>query len=125
MVWTLIEPGIAIVAASMATIRPLLRRMRVRGFESTDNPSSYGHNSAWSTSRRKRSRAGSVPIEEVTLEDLDTKKPSTIVSTSKVAPSVNALSFNELNKSLPTLPAYNDRSSKVRNEVSPIHMGTT
>lgn len=36
MIWTLIEPGVAIVASSLATIRPLLRALRVRGFESTD-----------------------------------------------------------------------------------------
>lgn len=35
MVWTLIEPGVAIVAASLVTIRPLLRQMRLRGFESS------------------------------------------------------------------------------------------
>jgi hypothetical protein len=35
MVWTLVEPGVAIVASSLATIRPLLRALRIRGFEST------------------------------------------------------------------------------------------
>ncbi|KOS19290.1 hypothetical protein ESCO_000445 [Escovopsis weberi] len=32
MTWTIIEPGVAIVASSLATIRPLLRALRVRGF---------------------------------------------------------------------------------------------
>lgn len=36
MVWTLVEPGVAIVASSLVTIKPLLRRMRLRGFESTE-----------------------------------------------------------------------------------------
>lgn len=35
MTWTVIEPGVAIIAASLATIRPLLRAMRVHGFGST------------------------------------------------------------------------------------------
>ncbi|KAL7797535.1 hypothetical protein V8C37DRAFT_279492 [Trichoderma ceciliae] len=35
MIWTIIEPGMAIVASSLATIRPLLRAMRIHGFEST------------------------------------------------------------------------------------------
>ncbi|CRK35699.1 hypothetical protein BN1708_001331 [Verticillium longisporum] len=35
MVWTLVEPGVAIVAASLVTIRPLLRLFRLHGFEST------------------------------------------------------------------------------------------
>lgn len=38
MKWTLIEPGIAIMAASFISIRPLLRALKLRGFEST-NPS--------------------------------------------------------------------------------------
>ncbi len=37
MVWTLVEPGVAIVAASLVTIRPLLRRMSVPGFETIKN----------------------------------------------------------------------------------------
>ena len=35
MVWTLVEPGVAITAASLVTIRPLLRVLKLRGFEST------------------------------------------------------------------------------------------
>ncbi|KAF5505162.1 hypothetical protein CGCS363_v004930 [Colletotrichum siamense] len=36
MVWTLVEPGVAIVASSLVTIRPLLRAWRLNGFTSTD-----------------------------------------------------------------------------------------
>ena len=36
MVWTLIEPGVAIVATSLATIRPLLRAMGIKGFQVTE-----------------------------------------------------------------------------------------
>ncbi|KAI0167989.1 integral membrane family protein [Pestalotiopsis sp. NC0098] len=48
MIWTIVEPGVAIVAASLITIRPLLRAWRVRGFVSTENtkrtdPISHGH----------------------------------------------------------------------------------
>lgn len=51
MVWTLIEPGVAIVASSLVTIRPLLRAWRIRGFQSTENskrtgPSSTAHPSS-------------------------------------------------------------------------------
>jgi hypothetical protein len=35
MVWTLVEPGVAITAACLVTIRPLLRTLKMRGFEST------------------------------------------------------------------------------------------
>jgi hypothetical protein len=42
MVWTLIEPGIAIIAASLVTIRPLLHKWHVSGFGSSKNTSNYG-----------------------------------------------------------------------------------
>ena len=51
MVWTIIEPGLAIVASSLATIRPLLRAMRVRGFESTDHSSDVGGGGVGATSK--------------------------------------------------------------------------
>jgi hypothetical protein len=41
MVWTLVEPGIAIIAASLVTIRPLLRLLRLRGFGTTDRTFGY------------------------------------------------------------------------------------
>jgi hypothetical protein len=34
MVWTLVEPGVAITAACLVTMRPLLRALKFRGFES-------------------------------------------------------------------------------------------
>lgn len=46
MVWTVIEPGLAIVASSLATIRPLLRAMRIRGFESTEDSNKRSHDQA-------------------------------------------------------------------------------
>ncbi|KAL7962439.1 hypothetical protein V8C34DRAFT_183537 [Trichoderma compactum] len=51
MIWTIIEPGVAIVASSLATIRPLLRAMKIRGFESTGRrtrsaPSGYARHTA-------------------------------------------------------------------------------
>lgn len=33
MVWTLVEPGVAIIAASLVTVRPLLRTLDLSGFE--------------------------------------------------------------------------------------------
>ncbi|KAG5996293.1 hypothetical protein E4U52_006921 [Claviceps spartinae] len=35
-IWSLIEVGVAIIASSLATIRPLLRSLRIRGFVSVD-----------------------------------------------------------------------------------------
>jgi hypothetical protein len=67
MVWTLIEPGVAIMASSLATIRPLLRAWRVRGFQSTENSNSkrtgpsYGYGRSRSRSQGIRSGHGAMP----------------------------------------------------------------
>lgn len=34
--WTIIEPGLSIIAASIVTLRPLLRAMKITGFSSAD-----------------------------------------------------------------------------------------
>jgi hypothetical protein len=74
MVWTLIEPGVAIVASSLVTIRPLLRAWRIRGFQSTENSkrtgaTSYGH----PASRTNRSNGGMPGFgsRDVTLVDVE------------------------------------------------------
>lgn len=41
-IWSLVEPGVAIIASSLATIRPLLRSLRIKGFQSTDKTPSTG-----------------------------------------------------------------------------------
>ncbi|KAG6002066.1 hypothetical protein E4U21_003468 [Claviceps maximensis] len=37
-IWSLVEVGVAITASSLATIRPLLRTLKIRGFISMDKP---------------------------------------------------------------------------------------
>ena len=50
----MIEPGVAIVAASLATIRPLLHLLRVKGFQSTQNSrSGYRRSTAWENNMRR------------------------------------------------------------------------
>ncbi|KAI0166964.1 hypothetical protein GGR52DRAFT_584821 [Hypoxylon sp. FL1284] len=58
MVWTLIEPGVAIVASSLVTIRPLLRLWKVKGFGSTgqSHPTGAGYGNSHAMSRTNRSR---------------------------------------------------------------------
>lgn len=63
MVWTLVEPGVAIVAASLVTVRPLLRLLRLRGFHSTgQTPYAYGpaRSGAQSTTRRPDHKAAAL-----------------------------------------------------------------
>lgn len=59
MVWTLVEPGVAIIAASLVTIRPLLRQMRFKGFESTERSRSRGF-----LGRYGRAPGGASKLEE-------------------------------------------------------------
>lgn len=88
MVWTLIEPGVAIVASSLVTIRPLLRQMRFKGFESSEHSRSggfwarYGRsggdrygNKKHSANKRSRAASGGLDAFEVKhdvkLDDLE------------------------------------------------------
>lgn len=66
MVWTIIEPGLAIVASSLATIRPLLRAMRVRGFESTEDSSNKRSRDQQSSPRRMTPRSP-YGLDDITL----------------------------------------------------------
>src|SRR5579871_4103222 len=45
MIWTIIEPGLSIAAASIATFRPLLQVFKIRGFTS-DGPAHRGPGNA-------------------------------------------------------------------------------
>ncbi|KAJ3518194.1 hypothetical protein NM208_g14604 [Fusarium decemcellulare] len=76
MVWTLIEPGVAIIASSLATIRPLLRAMKIRGFESTENTYGTGHSAAM-RSNANRSKPGTMPgfgPNDVSLVNVEPKR---------------------------------------------------
>ena len=80
MVWTLIEPGVAIVASSLVTIRPLLHRMRIKGFVSTENSNTrqYHNRPRTRTSGRAHARPGSMPgfgRGDIRLADMDAPEP--------------------------------------------------
>jgi len=59
MVWTLVEPGVAISAASLITIRPLLRALNFKGFDST-SPS--GSHRAPHSGRHNLSLRNDIPV---------------------------------------------------------------
>ncbi|KXJ92992.1 hypothetical protein Micbo1qcDRAFT_232643 [Microdochium bolleyi] len=73
MVWTLIEPALAIIASSLATIRPLLRAWNIRGFQSTERSRSTGFRYGKQPSRNAGPNGmpgfGSA---DVTLADIET-----------------------------------------------------
>ncbi|GAW16977.1 hypothetical protein ANO14919_064260 [Xylariales sp. No.14919] len=94
MIWTLVEPGIAISAASLATIRPLLRRWRISGFTHSERSRGTGAPSQDQGSRIKRaSKMPGFGPQDVTLFDMEagltpTRKslsPTTGIPTSKFA----------------------------------------
>ncbi|KAK3190600.1 hypothetical protein K4F52_003291 [Lecanicillium sp. MT-2017a] len=76
MVWTLVEPGVAIIASSLATIRPLLRAMRIRGFESTDRTPSTGISSKRNPNSMPGYGPNDVSLNRVTV-DGESKRDST------------------------------------------------
>ncbi|KAI5924832.1 hypothetical protein F4810DRAFT_709402 [Camillea tinctor] len=72
MVWTLIEPGIAITAASLVTIRPLLRKWKLKGFTSTGNSRPTAASSAHPISRTHRSsKMPGFGSQDMTLVDVE------------------------------------------------------
>ncbi|KAI1262467.1 hypothetical protein F5Y18DRAFT_151471 [Xylariaceae sp. FL1019] len=74
MIWTLVEPGIAISAASLATIRPLLRRLRIKGFTSSAHSLSHGNTSR---TPRRVSRMPAFGSQDLTLVDIEHGSPTT------------------------------------------------
>ncbi|KAI1352528.1 hypothetical protein F5Y01DRAFT_90681 [Xylaria sp. FL0043] len=82
MIWTLVEPGIAISAASLATIRPLLRRWRIRGFTHSERSRGTGAPSQDQSYRIKRaSKMPGFGPQDVTLVDIELAPPHTLSST--------------------------------------------
>ena len=76
MVWTLVEPGVAIVASSLVTIRPLLRALKVRGFTSsgTSKQQQTGPFSNGQPKSRATRSKGAMPgfgSKDVTLIDIE------------------------------------------------------
>ncbi|KAK6951678.1 hypothetical protein Daesc_006201 [Daldinia eschscholtzii] len=74
MVWTLVEPGVAIVASSLVTIRPLLRQWKIKGFGSSGhsrptNPFNNSHPMSRTNRSTKMPAFGSA---DVTLVDIET-----------------------------------------------------
>ncbi|KAI1101962.1 hypothetical protein F4804DRAFT_314549 [Jackrogersella minutella] len=74
MVWTLIEPGVAIVASSLVTIRPLLRLWKIKGFGSTGQ--SRPTNGISSNRMSRTNRSNKMPAfgsTDVTLVDIESQ----------------------------------------------------
>ncbi|KAK2589731.1 hypothetical protein QQS21_012588 [Conoideocrella luteorostrata] len=61
LIWSLVEPGVAIIASSLATIRPLLRSLKIRGFLSTDKTPSTGVSGPGRYAPGSRNVQGSMP----------------------------------------------------------------
>ncbi|KAL7625289.1 hypothetical protein AAE478_004505 [Parahypoxylon ruwenzoriense] len=112
MVWTLIEPGVAIVASSLVTIRPLLRLWKIKGFGTTGQSRSTGALcNSHAVSRTNRSnKMPAFGSADVTLVDVE------LGQTKKSLPSINGSFGGKLQRSLSlsdagTLRSYRSRSS--------------
>jgi hypothetical protein len=55
MIWTIIEPGLGITAASIVALRPLLRALKIRGFTSDNDAGPYHHSNSRATGPYVRS----------------------------------------------------------------------
>ncbi|KAG6052407.1 hypothetical protein E4U17_005825 [Claviceps sp. LM77 group G4] len=62
-IWSLVEVGVAIIASSLATVRPLLRSLKIRGFVSVDT---------FPLVETSSPRRGSRKVPESTIPDIDT-----------------------------------------------------
>ncbi|KAI1180777.1 hypothetical protein F4777DRAFT_172206 [Nemania sp. FL0916] len=73
MIWTLIEPSIAISAASLATIRPLLRQWKIRGFSHSERSHGTGNTQSHGQSRRIKGgrKMPAFGSHDVTLVDIE------------------------------------------------------
>ncbi|KAK8038124.1 hypothetical protein PG994_014891 [Apiospora phragmitis] len=74
MVWTLVEPGVAIVASSLVTIRPLLRSWKIKGFTSSGTSKQTGPFSKGQAKSRTNRSNGRMPdfvSRDVTLVDIE------------------------------------------------------
>ncbi|KAG5935656.1 hypothetical protein E4U60_003023 [Claviceps pazoutovae] len=62
-IWSLVEVGVAIIASSLATVRPLLRSLKIRGFVSVDK---------FPLVETSSPRRGSRKVPESMMPDIDT-----------------------------------------------------
>lgn len=114
MVWTLVGPGVAIVASSLATIRPLPRAMKIKGFESTDR--TYGTGRSATMRSGTRSKSGTLPgfgPNDVSLIIVEPKYDTG----SNLAPMNNRAPHPFHNKSLPAVPLSPGQQSTVKSEI--------
>ncbi|KAM0813635.1 hypothetical protein AB5N19_13633 [Seiridium cardinale] len=94
MVWTLIEPGVAIVASSLITIRPLLRAWRISGFQSTENsrrtgPLSHGQGVSRGTRPNGMPGFGSKDMSCIDVEAAHAKQDATSPTVAELGASID------------------------------------
>ncbi|KAM0324184.1 hypothetical protein ACHAQA_008378 [Verticillium albo-atrum] len=109
MVWTLVEPGVAIIAASLVTIRPLLRLFRLRGFESTGRTPGPNGTARSGTQRSTGKMPGYGPGEVTAIDiELGEAKSSSSYATSTVdakmaPPFMSPLAMSPFDPSAPSV----------------------
>ncbi|KAI0525674.1 hypothetical protein F5B22DRAFT_658467 [Xylaria bambusicola] len=119
MIWTLVEPGIAISAASLVTIRPLLRRWKIRGFTHSERSRGTG---APSQDQKRVSKMPGFGPQDVTLVDIELAPTHALSPAVGIpTPKFTAQKISQLPKVLAPAPdrydwehssAFRDQSSK-------------
>lgn len=112
MIWSLVEPGVAIIASSLATIRPLLRALKIRGFLSTDKYPSSGISGAARYGRGSRNTRGSMPGQGPTDVSLHS-----VTKKSEIRPKYVGFTIDESHEEIPTTSQNSgDAPSDARSE---------
>lgn len=79
MIWTIIEPGLGITAASMVKLRPLLRALNIHGFTSDTSSGPYArgpHDSAAPRTNLRDSEIGAYLSREPTSREVTSMRAS-------------------------------------------------
>ncbi|OAQ98252.1 hypothetical protein LLEC1_00773 [Akanthomyces lecanii] len=92
LLWSMVEPGVAIIASSLATIRPLLRVLKIRGFESTHRTPSTGMSGKKPVSSMPGYGPNDVSLHRVTVVDSESR--------------MEALAYDEYHRHAAGLPSH-------------------
>ncbi|RYP56040.1 hypothetical protein DL771_012181 [Monosporascus sp. 5C6A] len=115
MVWTLVEPGVAIIATSLATMGPLLRALGMRDFRSTGSQSHESHRFSYLRRKSKTNRSSEMPdsgSEGNIMQDIEQGHTNS-GCTSETPSDAGTLARNTRGS---RLPEWTSRVSEVQND---------
>jgi hypothetical protein len=114
MIWTIIEPGLGITAASIATLRPLLHGLKIRGFTSDKSSQADPNNNSL--------ESGGTECTQEPNRIRATTKITTTISSSKIPMCNNTAGESRL---LPSVHIYSARETRSRESIIGLRQGTS